>query len=195
MEKQQAGKRSVALPIALVLLVFSLIGNVFLYSQSLQNKQQNNFEAGQRIIGKLAESLAYTREMTQAVDVLLQSGEQEADEEVLFRIGKASHEGHAIGYLLAETDKLTGEPGAFGAEEAEQWVDDKAARLMVIAAGNVNAGDELNALKASLAEMEQALSAFNDHIGDSRTAVIRLSGGYEWLDIAEQLRQMMSGSK
>lgn len=196
MEKQKAGKRSIALPITLVLLVFSLIGNVFLYSQYLQNKQQNNYEIGQTVIEKLTESRLYAQEMMKAIDGLAQSATQAERYEFAYQVGRAAALGYSVSDLLMEAGRLSEGAGASGAEEAEAYVNAAAAKLTGVAhqVGKLSDNDQeqLASLKADFEEMEQALGGFNYAIGDNRAASIRLANGYEWLDIAEKIRQVIS---
>lgn len=196
MEKQKAGKRPIALPITLVLLVFSLIGNVFLYSQYLQNKQQNNYEIGQTVIEKLTESRLYAQEMMKAIDGLAQSSTQAERYGLAYQIGRAATLGYSVSELMMEAGQLSEGDGASGAEEAEAYVNAAAAKLTGVAhqVGKLSDNDQeqLAALKADFEEMEHALGGFNYAIGENRTASIRLASGYEWVDIANKVRQVIN---
>ncbi|WP_337101596.1 hypothetical protein [Paenibacillus sp. YIM B09110] len=195
MEKQNAGKRPIALPITLVLLVFSLIGNVFLYSQYLQNKQQNNYEFGQTVVEKLTESRLYAQEMMKVIDWLAQSTTQADRYELAYQIGRSAALGYSVSELMTEAGRLSESDAASGAEEAEAYVNAAAAKLTGIAhqEGKLSDNDQeqLIALKADFEEMEQALGGFNYSIGENRTASIRLASGLEWLDIAKKMEQVI----
>lgn len=197
MGQQQTGKRSIALPITLVLLVFSLIGNVFLYSQFLQHKQQNNFETGQKIYAAAVQSKQYIEELIPQLDALLQSTQLETRAETKFLAGKASQRGQAFFNLMTEAELIAGKSEKRDAEQALKYVNEVEKALQAI--GNYpgplkeEARAYLLALKGSLEEMARIMDSFNTNIGENRAAVIRLSSGLEWIGLVENLQQVMSG--
>jgi hypothetical protein len=197
MGQQQTGKRSIALPITLVLLVFSLIGNVFLYSLFLQHKQQNNFETGQRIYDAAVQSKQYFEELIPQLDALLQSGQLETRMEPKFLAGKASQKGQAIFRLMTEAELIAGKSEKRDAGLSLKYVNEAEEALQAIGnyPGPLNEEERayLLALKGSLEEMDRIMESFNTKIGDNRAAFIRLSSGLEWIELMEKLQQVMSG--
>ncbi|RCW51300.1 hypothetical protein [Paenibacillus prosopidis] len=197
MGQQQTGKRSIALPITLVLLVFSLIGNVFLYSQFLQNKQQNNFETGQKIYAAAVQSKQYFEELIPLLDALLQSNQLETRAETKFLAGKASQKGQAYFNLMTEAELIAGKSEKRDAEQALKYVNEVEEALQAIGNNPGTLKEEerayLVALKGSLEEMARIMDSFNTNIGENRVAVIRLSSGLEWIVLVEKLQQVMSG--
>ncbi|MGM0880652.1 MAG: hypothetical protein ACQEXQ_06360 [Bacillota bacterium] len=197
MGQQQTGKRSIALPITLVLLVFSLIGNVFLYSQYLQNKQQNNFETGQKIYAAAVQSKEYFEELIPQLDAFLQSNQLETRAEPKFLAGKASQKGQAFINLMTEAELIAGKSEKRDAEQALKYVNEVEEALRAIGNDPGPLKEEerayLLALKGSLEEMARIMGSFNTNIGDNRAAVIRLSSGLEWIGLVEKLQQVMSG--
>lgn len=197
MGQQQTGKRSIALPITLVLLVFSLIGNVFLYSQFLQHKQQNNFETGQKIYAAAVQSKQYFEELIPQIDALLQSGQLETRVEPKFLAGKASQKGQALFNLMTEAELIAGKSETRDAEQSLQYVNKVEEALQAIGnyPGPLKEAERayLLALKGSLEEMAGIMGSFNTNIADNRAATIRLSSGLDWIGLVEKLQQVMSG--
>lgn len=196
MGQQQTGKRSIALPITLVLLVFSLIGNVFLYSQVLQHKQQNNFETGQKVYAAAVQSKQYFEELIPQVDALLQSGQLETRVEAKFLAGKASQKGQALFNLMTEAELIAGKSEKRDAEQSLKYVNEVEEALQAIGnyPGPLKEEERayLLALKGSIEEMARIMASFNTNIADNRVAIIRLSSGLEWIELVEKLQQVMS---
>ncbi|CAM4309694.1 hypothetical protein L1N85_20650 [Paenibacillus alkaliterrae] len=193
MEPQQTGKRSIALPITLVILVFSLIGNVFLYSQFLQHRQDNKFKAGQTIYAAAIETRLYFEELLRQVDALVQSERLEDRQEAKFLAGKASMKGSKFVELVAEAERLAESKDGVNVEHTLTYVKNVDSALQTIGSysGLLNDEDQayLLSLKASLEKMAGVMSGFNSNIGDNRIAVIRLSSGPGWIELVDQLQQ------
>lgn len=195
MEKQQTGKRSVGLPITLILLVFSLIGNVFLYSHYLQDKQDKKYETGKKIFAAVAESKAYFEQLIPHLDALLasSSGEQRLEEK--FLTGGTAQKGQAFAELSLMAKEISGQSNE-GAAEAKAYVDEVEAALKTIGNydGPLNDGDKsyLLELKKSLESFSGIMNGFNSNIGDNRVALIRLSSGLDWTQLVEKVQQEMS---
>lgn len=196
MGPQQMGKRSIALPITLVLLVFSLIGNVFLYSQFLQHKQENNFETGQKIYAAAVQSKQYFEELIPQLDALLQSEQLETRLETKFLIGRALQKGQALVELAAEAEQIAGKSEKRDTEQSLQYVNEIEEALQAIGnyPGPLKEEERayLLSLKGSFENMAGIMEGFNTNISENRVAIIRLSSGLEWIDLVEKIQQAMS---
>ena len=197
MEPQKSGKRSIALPITLVILVFSLIGNVFLYSQFLQHKQENNYEKGQRIYAAATESQQYAKEMTPLLDAFLASNTMGERLTLQFDAGKVTAKGTALTELTKEAASISVQPEKWNEKLPDSYVSEVEKGLQAIGRyeGPLNEADQsyLTELKNSFVAISSILSGFNSNIGDSRIAIIRLSSGLDWIDLVEQLQNKMMG--
>jgi len=195
LEPQQTGKRSIALPITLVILVFSLIGNVFLYSQFLQNKQENNYVKGQKIFKAAIGSKDYVEKMLPQLDALLQSKTLDERYAIAFLSGKAAANGHALVEFTAEAASVIAEPEKINKELASAYVTDVDKGLQTIGHydGALNETDAsyIQGLKSAFETISGVLSGFNTNIGESRIAIIRLSSGLEWVELAQQVQAVM----
>ncbi|MGG1635827.1 hypothetical protein MHH56_20260 [Paenibacillus sp. FSL K6-3182] len=195
MEPQQTGKRSIALPITLVILVFSLIGNVFLYSQFLQNKQENNYVKGQKIFKAAIGSKDYIEKMLPQLDALLQSKTLDERYAIAFLSGQAAASGHALVEFTAEAASVNAEPEKINKELTSAYVTDVDKGLQTIGHydGALNETDAayIQGLKSAFETISGIMSGFNANIGESRIAIIRLSSGLEWAQLVEQMQAVM----
>ncbi|WP_054024215.1 hypothetical protein [Bacillus sp. FJAT-28004] len=195
MEPQHTGKRSIALPITLVILVFSLIGNVFLYSQFLQNKQENNYVKGQKIFKAAVDSRQYVEKMIPQLDALLQSKSLDERYIIKYDSGKVAANGHALVEFTAEAADVTSQPDQINTELPLTYVSDVDKGLQTIGRyeGPLNESDEayIVALISSFEAISGVLNGFNTNIGESRIAIIRLSSGLEWVELVVQVQKIM----
>lgn len=198
MEQKQTGKRSIALPITLVILVFSLIGNVFLYSQFLQHKQEKKFVKGQRIFAAASESKQYVDEMIPVLDAMLQSKSLEERLDFKFAAGKAAANGEALVQLIDEAASISAQPEKLNSELVSQYLSENEKSLKTIGGYDKPLNDEEHAyilkIKGTFEAMSGILKGFNTNIADNRIALIRLSSGLEWIDLAAELQQTMTST-
>ncbi|WP_336771712.1 hypothetical protein [Paenibacillus sp. MMO-58] len=183
-DKEQSKKRSYALPITLLLLVFSLTGNVFLYSQSLQGGQDDKYEKGLDVIeaakkatsyyqavlddaaaileGKTSEAGTVIRDAAGVNDFLQQAGSFDADHP--FDSGKIYaymiDVDHSLSYIKEQDGPLTTQESAY-----------------------------LKALQDVYSKQLAIVKQFNFDADKTRSGAIQIGAGIGWLDIAKQLEQ------
>lgn len=195
LEQQQLGKRSIALPITLVILVFSLIGNVFLYSQFLQHKQEQKFVKGQGIYAAAAESRQFLDAMIPLLDSLQQSKSIEERLVLKFDAGKLAADGRAMAELTAEAASISAEPESLDSNLTSTYLSDVENGLQTIGRyeGPLNEAERayILALKSSFEAMSGVMKSFNTNIGDNRSAIIRLSSGLDWIQLVVKLQKLM----
>lgn len=196
MDQKQTVKRSFALPITLLLLVFSLIGNVFLYSQFLQNKQQNNYETGQQIYDAAVKSQQYFQEMIPQLDALLESEQAEERIEAKFLIGSIVQKGQGVVDLATYAEPFSTSTKEHTVDFVLAYINDAQKSLQAVGShdGPLKAEEReyLEALKSSYEKMAEIMSQFSTNIKDNRVAIIRLSSGLDWSELVPQLQQVMS---
>lgn len=197
MEPQKSGKRSLALPVTLIILVFSLIGNVFLYSQFLQHKQQIKHDTGQRIYNAAVSSQQYASEMIPLLDALLQSKTLDDRLGLVYNIGKLSAKGGGLTELAAEAAAIADDSAAWDTTVPAMYVSNAEAGLLAAGRyeGALNDSDAsyVTELKSSYVALNGVLGEFNANIGETRIAVIRLASGLDWMELAKQSMETMAG--
>jgi len=187
---EKKGKRPIALPITLVLLVFSLIGNVFLYSLHLQNTQNEKYDEG-LVIFKAAEgTVLYFQEMNAKAEALLQGNGLKERIAVQYDSGAASAKGAEVIALMEKAAAY--KPEQFAEVEAVQrYLDGINDTLTGIGSyeGSLTENDraQLEKLIVDLKEKEGIAASFNLDIVNYKTSVIRIAAGYGWLEMTEKL--------
>ncbi|MFF2481974.1 hypothetical protein [Paenibacillus sp. NPDC058071] len=187
-QRNEPAKRSLALPITLVLLVFSLIGNVFFYSQYLQNKQEAKFRSGQHVI----ETANAAKTQYEAILTEMKSfselnkkgvyGPYAADGASLRAVGDTT--------FIAEAYAAKGEKLQELAK-VQQYFQDVRQNLDEI---RTSKGPFSEWQTQYLAEKQQELmeqygiiGKFNFEAVESRSAVIQMASGIGSFEIAEKL--------
>ncbi len=195
MEQQTAGKRPMALPITLLLLVVSLIGNVFLYSQFLQNGQEKKYELGKSIYGDAVSAIDYAEGISAQLPALTASGSLDERMAVKYEAAQSVAKQGAIVSLAKAAHTLTGEKGAIRTASFDGFIEYVDEQLQAVGRyeGELNEAD-----RQSLLELGQVLDAisehlrgtFNESIADSKAALIRVSTGIGWIDSMPELQQL-----
>ncbi|ACT00877.1 hypothetical protein [Paenibacillus sp. JDR-2] len=183
-DKEQSKKRSYALPITLLLLVFSLTGNVFLYSQSLQGGQDDKYNKGLEVIGAAKKATSYYQAVLDDTAAILE--------------GKTSEAGTVIRDAAGVNDFL---------QQAGSFDTDNSFDSGKIYANMIDVDNSLSYIKeqdGSLTEQESAflkalqevyskqlaiVKQFNFDADKTRSGAIQIGAGIGWLDIAKQLEQ------
>ncbi|WP_424766708.1 hypothetical protein [Paenibacillus sp. sgz302251] len=196
MEHQQTGKRSIALPITLVILVFSLIGNVLLYTLYLQHKQEASFETGQKIYKAAVESKLYFGELISQMDELLNSKQAEDRLEAKYFSGRAAVLSSGVIELIAQADRISTSDNKLSPEPALLFINHVDFSMQQVGSYDGPLKDEdrtyLLSLKRAFEQMADELSGFNTNLADNRSAIIRLSSGLDWVEHVERLYQLMN---
>ncbi|WP_435171003.1 hypothetical protein [Paenibacillus glycanilyticus] len=183
-DKEQSKKRSYAMPITLLLLVFSLTGNVFLYSQSLQGGQNDKYEKGLDVIGAAKKATSYYEAVLDDAAAILEGKTSEAgtvirdaagvndflqlagsfDEDHPFDSGKIYaymiDVDHSLSYIKEQDGPLTAQESAY-----------------------------LKALQDVYSKQLAIVKQFNVDADKTRSGAIQIGAGIGWLDIAKQLEQ------
>ncbi|WP_336787020.1 hypothetical protein [Paenibacillus sp. MMO-177] len=183
-DKEQSKKRSYAMPIALLLLVFSLTGNVFLYSQSLQGGQDDKYEKGLEVIEAAKKATSYYQAVLDDAAGILE--------------GKTSEAGTVIRDAAGVNDFLQ-QAGSF---EADNSFDPARIYAYMIDVDNslsyIKEQDEtltekdsayLKALQEVYSKQLAIVKQFNFDADKTRSGAIQIGAGIGWLDIAKQLKQ------
>lgn len=192
--KQPSGKRSIALPVTLLLLVMSVMGNVLLYTKNIEHARGQSEEDGLAIYSgfeQARDELAYWSKLAAgaAEEGAADAGANRARAGFLAESMDRSEIGISALFVKAsEQDKVR-------FAEAPQAYDDfvashREALERIEAADGSLSESERSALEAAVsdfAELDAILSEFHFTGKDNSSVLIRLSGGHDWLDLADQM--------
>ncbi|MUT66666.1 hypothetical protein GOM71_12075 [Paenibacillus sp. NEAU-GSW1] len=194
MEDQQAGKRTLTLPITLVLLVFSLIGNVFLFSQYLQGKQDEQLRTGQHIIETAQQAAANYNALINEAAVMLELNEKGVYTDKLQQAtGAAGLDGAGAAAFIAEAKSIKGEAAENHATayfaEIRKTLDALHGRKEPYTEADKQS---LTALRQSLESQAAIIAEFDFDAAESRSSTLQIATGIGWLELADQLETEMS---
>ncbi|ANY68590.1 hypothetical protein BBD42_20510 [Paenibacillus sp. BIHB 4019] len=191
-EQQPPKKKPIALAITIVLLVCSLNGNMFLYSQYLSNIQEKKYETGQRVASDAIGAVAFYNAILPELEKLGKSTELLGRNEAKFSAGAAFRNvDHVLGFLK-EAHQYNGTE--FAADKLEAYFNAVQQSLAKIGGheGALTAAEQdyLAKLQEAFHLQLEAVTAFNADALESRSLSIQIGNGYNnWLEIADKLEQ------
>lgn len=190
MEKEMPKKRSYTVPILLVLLTFSLIGNVFFYSLDLQNGQDTKQRDGQSIINH---GLAAKAHVDAALDALNGLAASTAADRAakLYELGQASAGQADLALFIDDARRHTVSPSIEGelSGKALQALNSQFAVIGSIT-GELTSEDEqlIQSMQALYSKLKEHLASFKLESGDKLVEISMLTGG-SWVDTGLALEQ------
>lgn len=199
MDQPKQGKRPLALPITLILLVMSLMGNILLYTKHIENTRGNAQEQGQSIYDSFKESqsdVAYWSESLGRV-----AGYPDA-ESGLARLAASllaeelqRNGSEGLSVMMSKAAAIDAERFEGAAEDYTAYVKGLYERLLAIGEGsgplNPDEKKAVENMNASFGELADRLAAFPYQAEGNRNALIRLAGGFDWLDTADLIKESM----
>lgn len=192
--REDTQRRGWFAPIVLVLLVLSLIGNVYLYSDKLQQGKADREEAGLRIMQDAQTFHNAVLTMIDRLDSFAQADSIEGRMLALQDLGAAAESGTAgLKGLLAAADGHGG--------RVPLTMDDKVSAYSFMAmvnenlfhigshAGQLNEEDAsfVAMLQASLTEIEAIAAQFDFPAEPTEMMALQTAGGGAWIDIVYEL--------
>ncbi|MFF2090328.1 hypothetical protein [Paenibacillus sp. NPDC058174] len=190
MEEQAAGKRSLALPITLVLLVFSLIGNVFFYSQYLQGKQDTRYRTGQHIIETAVLTKVQYETLLNEANRLLELNElgvlpgASAGKGDLTTIRSTADSAFIAEAYLLKGKKPDLERVDSYFQRIRQSLDELEHLKQPMTEQQIT---ELTKIKEALSAQYEIIQKFNFDAAETRISTIQVASGIDWLELADQL--------
>ncbi|CAM4265013.1 hypothetical protein PATA110616_03990 [Paenibacillus tarimensis] len=196
MDSPRESKRSLFTPIMLILLVISLIGNVFFYSQYLHGTKEKRVEEGSRIIRAGWDTKLHFGGILDNVRLLLDSGD-DMGKRIAAKQGIVDWTGYAeqVQAFVWGADGRNGrEPLTFERRNALTFVSQVEASLKHIGThgGPLTVKERryllsIEKLYSTLSEIAEGFTV--DTINDSQAQLV-LSGG-DWVDAAYDLAAVM----
>jgi len=199
MRESEQRKKPIALAIVLVLLVVSLIFVVLYASKSIGYKQDIQVSTGTTIVEQfklLDKKLAYANES--ATQLIARSDSWNEETAVVSL--------HAS-YLLEDINESlttlftigrTIEPTHFAEHAGAEWTGWTAKQYELLQQLSTSESlsavqtDDLKQMQTSIQQLQSIVQQFNFKLEGNRNAMIRLSSGFDWVEIAEQLEDSMT---
>ncbi|GKU79724.1 hypothetical protein [Paenibacillus sp. L3-i20] len=191
MGDKKTRRRPLALPITLILLVMSIMGNVLYSTKNIEYSQREKVEAGQQIFDGFANGKKDMDYWGQYIAQIQQMSTIDAQGARL----TASHLSEALvqnesglAVLMKDAAELSSEEFSQASGEYDALIKRMHEELRSIGDGNGALKEEelqnVEAAKAVITELSTGVNKFHFSMEGNRNALIRLSGGYDWLDIA-----------
>jgi hypothetical protein len=195
---EEAPRRGWFAPIVLLLLVLSLIGNVYLYSEKLQDGKAERKEQGRSIIVQAMDAHSMIQGIGNRLETIATTESLETrmiQKQELARL--MQHGQNTIGSLIAQAD---GRGGRAPLEEADMQAVHSfltSAGAAMIAIGNH--ADPLTAEEAAYVAMLQdsfvaleEISVRFDFVAEpTEMMALQAAGGGEWVEIAYEMAAAM----
>jgi len=194
------GKKPIALAVTLVFLLISVILCVMFSSQNIAHKQTQKIEVGLKIFGSLEQALLKTEQLQQLSSKM--NGYSLEESNVIRVIGATSL--YSLQDLQREVDHLLQQgieidQAAFSEQAVGRQyllLQNLQNQLTALGAGNGTLTPEeqelLNAFATHVEQLHGIIDKFNFAMKDNKNAMIRLAGGFEWIEIGQQLDQYMN---
>lgn len=190
MNEQPAAKRSWFAPVMLLLLVFSLIGNVVLYSTKLVNDQAGREREGERIIRSAWDARAHADALIAALQALLNSEDASARIQAKQAIGFAFEHAGGLIYLVDTALPRYDSASAVQSRSAAQFIEsiESALSAMGNQASKLTAAGEayVSQLIETYTQMQTELATFPYTELTTQNA-LRAENGDGWVGIAGKL--------
>jgi hypothetical protein len=195
-ELETKKKRSYTVPVLLILLTFSLIGNVFLFSQHLQSGQDTKQADGRAIINHGLAAKAYVDTVLNVLNELEASSAANRPA-LLYKLGQASANQVDLLFFIDDARRHTITPSLTdeGLTNALQALNGKLAAIGGMA-GELTAENKqaIQALQTLYKKLKEQLSSFKLESGDKLVEMSVLAGG-SWVDIGLALEKSIADAQ
>lgn len=199
MDQQEQKKRPIALPVTLLLLVISLMGNVLLYTKHIEHTRGNAEETGQEIVKAFMSSqfdLEYWSKFAEDMNALAEADGDAARQRAVHFADALLHSGdNGLSEIIRLAHDINESRFSVAPETYTLYMNQLIARLKAIGEGSGPLNpDERKAVAnmlQSFAGMTEPINSFPYAAEGSRNALIRIAGGHDWLDLADKLQESL----
>jgi len=195
-KKQQPDKRPLALPITLLILVLSVMGNVLLYTKNIEHSQNQSQKEGKAVFTsfeKARDVLNYWSGLADEAKALPADSSDEARLTSRYLAEAMERGKEPLEALFVKASELEEAAFANAPADFDAYIDKYREPIKAIGDGSGSLTDAehaaLDAAKSSFAELDGMLAEFHFTGADDRNVLLRLSGGHDWLPIAEKLHK------
>ncbi|XEC96809.1 hypothetical protein AB6A23_09880 [Paenibacillus tarimensis] len=188
-------KRSWFAPIVLALLVFSLMGNVFLYSKQLQQEQRSRIQAGERIIHSAWDSKQHFDVVLDALTLLIESKRAVERLEAKQALGYGFKTSHGLSEFIGAAGAADPRELAGQRRSVETFIIDMELSLSRIANHDGPLSQQesqyLTKVRDIYIDLQQQIQQFKVSSTSQQNALQTANGG-PWIDIAFEMLSIIN---
>ncbi|RAP76717.1 hypothetical protein [Paenibacillus montanisoli] len=193
--EEQKPKRPIFTPIVLILLTFSLIGNVFLYARSLQHGKDQRIERGMTILQSGKETKLHFEQVTSGLDDLLNHEDMPTRLAAKSLLIAAYNKSSAVTAFIKEAETSNGTPFASSNRNAATFLEQAEKSLQALGNHTGPLTDEERSYLKTLLAVNQAcataMASFkHDTISDTTAMTIQVDKA--WVQSAQKLAEQMN---
>ncbi|CAH1220854.1 hypothetical protein PAECIP111893_04629 [Paenibacillus plantiphilus] len=193
--EQKQPRRSWFAPIMLVLLTFSLMGNVFLYSQSIHEKQDVRVQRGFTIIESGNNAKQHIDSVLNNVRLMLDNDTIPTRLLAKSSLILAFKNEKDLVTFIEEAEVSSSEPFTFADRTAETYMSQVEASLIEVAnhEGPLTEADRnyLSLIEGQYAQMQAIIANF-DLSTISRGTALTIQAGGKWVTMGKNLLEIMN---
>ncbi|MEK3881625.1 hypothetical protein [Paenibacillus sp. PL2-23] len=198
-QDNQRKKRTILQAAVLLLLVMSLMGNVLLYTKHIEHTRGKAVDTGQSIFDSFKDGQS---ELEYWSGIAGQIGELASSDGTAARLS-AGHLGDALlqsrhsgmAAIMQHAAAIGGEAFSDAPAEYVAAIEGWRGSLLAIEEGEGPLRPEelsdITALLDVFIALKEPLDSFPYVIEESRNALYRLSGGHEWLELAQRIQALL----
>ncbi|RIX54119.1 hypothetical protein D3P08_07690 [Paenibacillus nanensis] len=202
MDQHEQKKRPIALPVTLLLLVMSLMGNVLLYTKHIEHTRGNAEETGQDIVKAFMSSqfdLEYWSKFAEDISALAVEDGDAARKRAVHFADALLHSGdNGLSEIIRIAHDIDDDRFADAPEAYTLYMNQLIARLNAIGEGSGPLNPDEHKAVANMLQsftgLTEPIAAFPYAAEGSRNALIRIAGGHDWLDLADKLQESFRAS-
>ncbi|WP_090979950.1 hypothetical protein [Paenibacillus sp. CF384] len=188
-------KRPIFTPVVLILLTFSLIGNVFLYSRSIQHDKDARISRGTSILQSGNDAKLYFDQVTSGIEDLLKHQDIPTRLAAKSLLIAAYHKSSAITTFIKEAEAVNGTPFPETTRNAATFLEQSEKSLQTLGNHTGPLTDEERIYLKSLLAVNQACAAEMatfKHDTISETTSLTILVDEKWVNSAKKLVESMN---
>lgn len=193
--EEQKPKRPIFTPVVLLLLTFSLIGNVFLFTKWIQSNQDKLAERGFAIMDAVPQTQLHIDQVLASIQELLSTDDIGKRLAAKSAIGAAFHQKPKIIRLIDEAADVNQKPFATGKRNAAVFLEQVETSLQTI--GNHD-GQLTDSERAYLQQLSKVYSKLKDAVQSlsyktvNRTTALTVLVDTKWVNASKKLLDIMN---
>lgn len=188
-------KRPIFAPVVLILLTFSLIGNVFLYAKTIHDNQMDRVDRGTSIIRSGNDAAAFFNEAAAQTEALSAAADAASRMTAKSKLLAAYLKSGGVAAFIQEAEDVNGKPFPAAKRSAAEFMDQTAAALQTLGnhEGPLAEGEKayLQGLLQVFQACRQEMSSFShDTVNQEQALAILVDK--QWPPLAGKLLNRMN---